>query len=67
MVARGLNPKERSRQRKPRVQKRAALRVADVMVGVWCGWGRGWHRLKEWKMKLVRSMGPGCKGTWMPC
>lgn len=37
---RGLNPKEQSRQRNPCVQRLTALRIADVMAEVQCGWGR---------------------------
>lgn len=59
---RDLNPKGQSGQRNPCVQRHTALRIADVMAGGGCSAG-----LKQRKMKLVRSMGPGCEGTCVPC
>lgn len=72
LVMRGLNHKGHSRQGKPHFQKHAVLRVDKVGARGWDGESFVWPgecRMlgKQWKMKLVRSMGPGCEGTCMPC
>lgn len=64
---RGLNPKEHSRQRKPCVQRHKALRIADVMVEIQCGWGTVQCWAEAVEDEVGEEHGPGCEGTCMPC